>query len=91
MELNLSWEKRNLFIKTAVWNSILEFFLDKKWIDVRDFLVSIKISDNKIFVKTNKPIFNSEANIYIDFIKEIITKKFYKVWLWDYIFELKFI
>ena len=60
MKITFTKEKTELFIKTAVWNSLVEIFKEEKNLDISKFLISIKISKNNILIKTNKPILNSE-------------------------------
>lgn len=90
MKLYFTEEKKNLFIKTTVWNCIVDIFKEKKNLDISDFLISIKISQKKIFIKTNKPILNSEI---ILFSEEIISKIKQKLEKQEIIFdfELKYL
>ena len=60
MKITFTKEKTELFIKTVVWNSLVEIFKEEKKLDISKFLISIKISKNNILIKTNKPILNSE-------------------------------
>jgi hypothetical protein len=43
MKLNLSEDKKELFIKTSIWNSFIDVFKQKKSIDVSDYMVSVQI------------------------------------------------
>jgi hypothetical protein len=43
MKLELSKPKEELFLKTALWNSIVEVFKHEKNIDLTSYLVSISI------------------------------------------------
>lgn len=90
MKLYLTPEKQELFIKTAVWNSIVDVFKNEKNIDVSDFLVSIKILNKKIIIKSNKIIFNAEAILLQEKISEKIIKKL-KLQEIDFDFELKYL
>ncbi|PZM86608.1 hypothetical protein DLH72_00465 [Candidatus Gracilibacteria bacterium] len=91
MKLYLTPKKTELFIKSSVWNSIVEVFLDKKQIDVSNFLISVKISGKKIFIKTNKPIFNSEAILLEQEIISLLKTKIEKINLEDFDFKLKYL
>lgn len=90
MKITFTKEKTELFIKTAVWNSLVEIFKEEKNLDISKFLISIKISKNNILIKTNKPILNSEMFLLSEKITEKIKIKLKKT---DFIFdfELKFI
>lgn len=90
MKLYLTDEKKEIFIKTAVWNSIVSVFKDEKNIEVSDFLISIKIFQKKITIKTNKPIFNSEAILLQEKIFLKIKEKMQKAEI-DFDFELKYL
>jgi hypothetical protein len=43
MRLKLSKNKLDLFLKTTLWNSIIEVFKLEKNIDVSEYLVSVQI------------------------------------------------
>jgi hypothetical protein len=43
MELNIPLDKQEVFIKSTIWNSIIEVFNDEKNIDITDYLVSIQL------------------------------------------------
>jgi hypothetical protein len=43
MEIKLESSKREVFIKSFLWNSIIEIFKSEKQIDITDYLVSITI------------------------------------------------
>lgn len=90
MKITFTKEKTELFIKTTVWNSLVEIFKEEKNLDISKFLISIKISKNNILIKTNKPILNSEMFLLSEKITEKIKIKLKKT---DFIFdfELKFI
>lgn len=90
MKITFTKEKTELFIKTAVWNSLVEIFKEEKNLDISEFLISIKISKNKILIKTNKPILNSEIFLLSEKITEKIKSKLKKT-DFSFDFELKFI
>jgi hypothetical protein len=43
MELNISLDKQEVFIKSTMWNSIIEVFKIEKNIDITNYLVSIQL------------------------------------------------
>lgn len=90
MKLYLTDEKKEIFIKTSVWNSIVDIFKQEKNLDVSEFLISVKISSKKIFIKTNKPIFNSEAILLQEKISSKIREKLLKAEI-DFDFEIKYL
>lgn len=90
MKITFTKEKIDLFIKTAVWNSLVEIFKEEKNLDISKFLISIKISKNNILIKTNKPILNSEMFLLSEKITEKIKIKLKKT-DFSFDFELKFI
>ena len=90
MKITFTKEKTELFIKTAVWNSLVEIFKEEKNLDISKFLISIKISKNNILIKTNKPILNSEMFLWSEKITEKIKIKLKKT-DFSFDFELKFI
>lgn len=60
MKLALNKDREELFIKTAIWNSIIEIYKLEKGIDISEYLISVKIRNNIIIVKTNNPLINWE-------------------------------
>jgi hypothetical protein len=43
MKLNIPDDKKELFIKTSIWNSVIEVFKSEKNIDITEYLISIQI------------------------------------------------
>lgn len=91
MELNISIDKQEIFIKSTMWNTIIDVFQSEKNINITDYLVSIQIKWKTILIKTNKPIVNMEALILDKKIKDIFTKRIKKIWIKIDNFELKYI
>jgi hypothetical protein len=87
--VNKSW-KKEIIIKSIIWNTIIEEFFKIKNIDIKDYLKSIKIIWNVIIVKTGKPILNREILNYENIFHEEIEKKLKKVWLIIVNLEIKF-
>ena len=91
MELNLSKQKQEIFIKTIIWNIIIDIFKVEKNIDITQYLVSIKIKWNIIIIKTNKPIINTELLILNTKIKKSFKEKFWMIKININDFEFKYI
>lgn len=91
MKLSLSQEKRKLFIKTSLWNSCIEFFKQKKDIDITSYLVSINIKWREIILKSSSPIIKSELNNYKQEISNLFLSKIEKIEFKSYDFDIKFI
>ncbi len=81
MKLNISVEKQEVFIKSTMWNSIIEVFNKEKNIDITKYLVSIQLRWDTILVKTTKPIIKSELFILDDKIKDLFWEKIKKIWI----------
>ena len=84
MKLHLSEQKKILFIKTSVWNSIKNIFQVKKDLDISKYLISIKILENKVIIRTNKPIFNSWRRDKMR-NKSKTEKSWNRFWIWTYL------
>lgn len=91
MKLFLNEKKTELFIKTSLWNSIIEVFLKEKNIDMSSYLVSIQIKNQTLLIKTNNPLINSELNLFYDKIIFSFQNKIKNIDLKNYIFDIKFI
>ena len=91
MELFISSEKQEIFIKTSIWNSMLEVFQSEKNIDITWYLISVQIRWKTLIVKTNKPIINTEAFIMDDKIRKLFSQKMKKLWIQFYDFEIKYL
>lgn len=73
--------KTSKVIESIIYNSIIEVFMDKKNIDIKDYIISIKIINNIIIISTNKPIINSEIKILEEDIIKNIQKKIKNIWI----------
>ncbi len=91
MKLFLNEKKTELFIKTALWNSVIEVFFDKKNLDITSYLVSVQIRGNTLLLKTNNPLINSELNLFYLEIISSFQNKIKNLNLKSFDFELKFI
>ncbi len=91
MQLNIPLDKQEVFIKSIMWNTVIEVFKTEKNIDITSYMISIQLRWKTILIKTNKPIINTEALMYDDKIKSLFTEKIKKLWIKFYDFELKYI
>lgn len=91
MKLFLNEKKTELFIKTSLWNSIIEVFLKEKNIDMSLYLVSIQIKNQTLLIKTNNPLINWELNLFYDKIISSFHNKIKNIDLKNYDFDIKFI
>ena len=91
MELNIRQDKQEVFIKSTMWNSVIDTFKSEKNIDITNYMISIQLRWKAILIKTNKPIINTEALMLDDKIKELFSEKIKKLWIKFYDFELRYI
>lgn len=72
--LNKTW-KQNQIISSIIYKSIVDDFLKIKKIDITNYVISTKLSNNVIILKTNSPILNTEIlTIENELIKNINNK-----------------
>lgn len=91
MKLYLNDKKRELFLKTSLWNSVVDIFKYEKNIDISSYLVSVQLKWNTILMKTNNPLIRSELNLFYDKISFSFQNKIKNLDLQSYEFEIKFI
>lgn len=92
--MEISSQKHNLnntIIKSIIWNNIIDLFKSEKNIDLTPYLISITLKQKTIFIKTNKPIINTELLNIDDKIKNRIKEKIKKLWINFYDFDIKYI
>lgn len=77
--LNKTWKQESV-INSIIWNTLISTFKDKKNIDITPYLISIKMHNDTIFIKTSKPIINSEIDLIWDVLIENIIKKLHDIW-----------
>lgn len=77
--LNKTWKQESV-INSLAWNSLISTFKENKNIDLTPYLISVKIKNDVIFIKTSKPIINSEIDIISDKYLENITTKLNSIW-----------
>jgi hypothetical protein len=88
----LEWKnKQKVIIKSIVWKTIIDIFKQEKNIDITSYLISVTIKWNIFFIKTKKPIINTELNTINEIIKNNLIEKFGKMWIKFYDFEIKYI
>ncbi len=85
-----SW-KQEVIIQSIIWNTIIEIFEAEKNMDIKKYLVSIKLKWENILVKTNKPIVNTELYLLNTEIKKISQDKLKKLWLYKTNFDIKYL
>ena len=85
-----SW-RQEAIIKSLAWNWVVEVFKGKKDVDISDYLWSIQLKWNTIFIKVTKSILKSEMLLLDDIIKQTVEKKFKKVWIKFPKLEIKYI
>lgn len=78
--LNKTW-KQNQILSSIIYNVLISKFKDKKNIDISSYIISVKIKEYNISIKTNKPIINQEIKLFENEILEEITQKFKKIWI----------
>lgn len=84
-------KREELIIKSIIWKTVIDEFKKEKSIDITSYLVSIRLKWNIVFIKTNKPIINSEALTINDIIKNSSKQKLKGIWLKFYDFDIKYI
>ncbi|MDP2090805.1 MAG: hypothetical protein Q8K30_04375 [Candidatus Gracilibacteria bacterium] len=91
MQLNIPENKQEVFIKSIMWNTVIEVFKSEKNIDITSYMISIQLRGKTVLIKTNKPIINTEALMYDDKIKSLFSLKIKKIGIKFYDYELKYI
>jgi len=76
--------------KSIIYNTIIEVFLDKKKIDIKSYLISVKEVWNIFLVKTTKPIINTELYLLNEEIKEKSLNKLKKMGFKFIDFDIKY-
>ena len=93
MEIKRNLNKNNLndtIVKSVIFKTIVEIFLEKKKIDIKDYIVSIKEMWNTFLVKITKPIIATELYLLNEEIKKILENKFKKMWFNFIQFDIKY-
>lgn len=86
--LNKTW-KQNQIISSIIYNSIINDFLEIKKIDIKPYIISIKVIWNNIILKTRKPIINTEILNIKELLIKNISLKLNKMWISINNLELK--
>jgi hypothetical protein len=87
--LNKTW-KQNQIISSIIWKSVVNDFLELKNINIHEYIISIKVKQNKIVIKTQKPILNTELLQIKDILERNISKKLNSIWIKILHIELSF-
>ncbi len=75
-------KKNNLekqVLESILFKIIIEFFQEKKGINIKDYIISIKVQKNIIIIKTYKAFLNYEFSLYKKEITEIFLEKIEKI------------
>ena len=89
---SLEWKNnQKIVIKSIIWKTIIDTFKEEKNIDITPYLTSITIKWNTFFIKTKKPIINAELNSLNNIIINNLIKKFEKMWIKFYDFDIKYL
>ncbi len=86
-----SEHKIQTIIKSIIWKTVIDVYKQEKNLNITSYLVSIRIRGKNIFIKTNKPIINTELLMINDKIKEASEKKLLVIWLKFFEFEIRYI
>ncbi len=78
-------------IKSILWKTIIDEFKEIKNIDISTYLISISISWNTIFLKTNKPLINKEISLIENIILEKFSWKIKKIGINRPSFEIRYL
>lgn len=78
--LNKTWKQEQI-ISSIIYKSIIQDFLEIKKIDITSYIISVKIKWNIIFLKTAKPIINTEILTIENILIKNIENKLEKIWL----------
>jgi len=76
-------KKNNLdkqILESILLKILINFFKDKKNIDIKKYIISIQVKENIIIIKSLKWFLNFEFNIYKEEILKIFYKKIEKIW-----------
>ena len=85
-----SW-KQEIIIQSIIWNTLISIFKRDKHIDIKPYLISIKLKWDNILVKTNKPIINAELYSINNIIQKESQDKLKKLWLNLPLFTIKYL
>ena len=77
--INQTWKQEQV-IKSIIWNSVISDFKEIKKLDITPYLISIKILNDTIIIKTTKPILNSELSSLQDILEKNAHKKLNDLW-----------
>lgn len=64
-----------------VFDVVKKVFFDKKGIDIHPYIISTQVDGNRIIIKTQKPLINSELLILEPEIKKALYERFQSIGL----------
>ncbi len=82
--------KRDQILASIIWRSIINDYWELKKIDITSYIISIKLVWNIIFIKTEKPILNTELLHIENILLQNIDLKLQKIWLHIKNMKIKF-
>jgi len=84
-ELLIKWlnkkNKTEIVLKSIIYSCIVDTFYNEKKIDIKPYLISIKILWDSLIITTNKPIINNEISLYEEKIKKLLKNKLKNIWI----------
>ena len=70
-----SQKPKKTIINSIMYNTLYEVFLEKKWIDIRPYIVSTDFDEGRLRIKTSKPIISEEILSVETILEEKILQK----------------
>ena len=80
LDLTKYWKNKNILI-SVIFKKIKDFLDSKKSEKLFSYIQSIKLIDNNIFIKTNKPIINNELKMFEQDLKNVILDVLKNFWI----------
>ncbi len=80
LNLNKYYWNKNVVI-SIIFSKLKKFLIEKNRENIIWFIKYIKINNDNIYIKTQKPIINAELKIFEWDIKEIIKSVFWDFWI----------
>ncbi len=81
--LFLKYAKKNNLekqvLESILFKLIIDFFKEKKWLDIKKYIISIKVWEKNIIIKTYKASLNYEFSLYKKEITDIFLEKIEKI------------
>ncbi len=80
LDLAKYWKNKNILI-SVIFKKIRDFLDSKKSEKLFSYIQSIKLIDNNVFIKTNKPIVNNELKMFEQDLKNVILDVLNNFWI----------